>query len=79
VQRVKPTLEGLRLWPRHGDDDARLRDGAADLQRGMSSSTAWTSTGRRMRTGQERASYTNRQHAGVSLIETRAGFTATDS
>jgi hypothetical protein len=34
VQRVKPTLEGPRLWPHHGDDDARLRDGAAHLQMG---------------------------------------------
>jgi hypothetical protein len=46
---------------------------------GMSSSTAWTSTGRGMRPGQERALYTNRQHSGVSLIETRAGLTTTDA
>jgi hypothetical protein len=41
--------------------------------RGVRSRTAWISTGRGMSAGHERASSTNRQHSGVSLIETSAG------
>jgi hypothetical protein len=41
--------------------------------RGVRSRTAWISTGSGMSAGHERASSTNRQHSGASLIETSAG------
>ena len=34
MQRMEPALESLSLWPRHVDDEPRLREGADDLDVG---------------------------------------------